>query len=293
MATHYIAHRSAEGWSVIASTPGNNAKTRGFARLTIIPTSWITDGVPDAIGDDPEAEYATGCDTCPLSLRAARATDPSARVGDCYVHTVTHGWREVRAIVAGANDALLRHAGASGQAPATVATAAVTGGGAIPLRSAVYGEPARIPADVWTRIAAGATPPGRGQRPNVVGYTHGWRYAPHLRTTHRASVHSAGAAAAATAAGWRVYLSGKAPRLMETERTLDARAIPWSACPLDARAAATADNDVHRPKACDTCRACHASSDAPAVITMADHGPRRARVAASLLTKRIHGGTRG
>lgn len=73
------------------------------------------------------------------------------------------------------------------------------------LRSAVWGDAAALPADVWAMIEALA----RGVGAPILGYTHGWRVARHLIGSHMASVDSAAEAAEAQALGWRTFRVGE------------------------------------------------------------------------------------
>lgn len=72
------------------------------------------------------------------------------------------------------------------------------------LRSAVWGDAAALPQDVWATLEALA----RGIGAPILGYTHGWRIARHLIGSHMASVDSAAEAAEAQALGWRTFRVG-------------------------------------------------------------------------------------
>lgn len=69
------------------------------------------------------------------------------------------------------------------------------------LRSAVWGDAAALPVDVWAMLEALA----RGQAVDVLGYTHGWRTARHLVGSHMASVESEEDRRQAEAFGFRTY----------------------------------------------------------------------------------------
>ena len=129
-------------------------------------------------------------DTANLWIKGSTAADAC---GDCprLADRTCYAWR-------GRPGLLVRSVG--GQACTTAELRAAVRGRIV--RSAVIGDAGMVPAEAWASIelklrAAGAA--------KIIGYTHQWRRAGHLRGTHMASADSLADAQAAQAAGWRTF----------------------------------------------------------------------------------------
>ena len=146
---------------------GVNAKTGAMVQVYIL-----------AGGRDPVRAHASGAD-------AAVCGDCLHRQGSCYVR-LDRGplvvWRAYQR-------------GRYRQVSAQVARAALAG---LPVRLGAYGDPAAVPAAVWSVVL--------GQVSAHTGYTHQWRTCdPALAHWCMASCDTAEETAQARAAGWRTF----------------------------------------------------------------------------------------
>lgn len=69
------------------------------------------------------------------------------------------------------------------------------------LRSAVWGDAGALPAHVWLELEENVRAGGL----DIVGYTHAWAAAPHLRMSHMASCDTQLQEATAQSLGWRTF----------------------------------------------------------------------------------------
>lgn len=121
------------------------------------------------------------------------------------------------------------------------------------IRSAVIGDLGMVPTDSFTSICARLVSAGAA---GVIGYTHQWRAAEHMRQTHMASADSLADAQAAWSAGWRTF------------RVLDKATPAWRgrnehgeiACPAWATNGKTL---------CADCRMCDGANGKPSVAIAA------------------------
>lgn len=131
------------------------------------------------------------------------------------------------------------------------------------VRIGSYGDPAAVPADLWTLLLSQST--------GHTGYTHQWQapIASDLRGIVMASVDSADEAAAAKAQGWRYFrVRGAAEDLHSGE----------FACP--------ASEEGGKRRDCSSCLACHGATPGKsgASVAIIVHGSLSKRFTASRAT---------
>lgn len=208
------------------------AKSSVNAKTGDMVQTWI---MPDAM--EPHAAAKAGLDASVCGDCCHRPVNG----GSCYVVL----WRGPSNIWKAAQEGRYRHATSIGEVQA------IGEGRAVRLGS--YGDPAAVPAAVWTHLTAGAT--------SWTGYTHQWRRSPPLRHLCMASVDSEAEAIIARAHGWRTFrVRGKGEPMGPLEFM----------CPASAEAGKKTD--------CAACKACMGTSaKARAHPVIMAHGPTARR----------------
>jgi hypothetical protein len=160
---------------VVATMKSSNRKTGRMIQ------TWVLRA--DA---SPVASVRTGADASICGACPHRGDKSSGRPRTCYVNvgqapgSVWRAWRRGRYVAGTLADAM----------------AAAPG---VPVRLGAYGDPAAVPAEVWSAVRSA---------PRWTGYTHQWRNpaAAALRDVVMASCDSVADAADAAAAGWRAFI---------------------------------------------------------------------------------------
>ncbi len=205
---------------------GVNAKTGAMVQVYIL-----------AGGRDPVRAHASGAD-------AAVCGDCLHRQGSCYVR-LDRGplvvWRAYQR-------------GRYRQVSAQVARAALAG---LPVRLGAYGDPAAVPAAVWSVVL--------GQVSAHTGYTHQWRTCdPALAQWCMASCDTVDETRAAVAAGWRTFTVVPKGARVDTAGAL--------LCP--------ASDEGGRKVHCVDCRACDGNAGGRrSQVWIPVHGVRHKQVA--------------
>lgn len=152
--------------------------------------SLYNDGQIEVLLQETESKNRKTGNTANLWVKSVDG-DPQKACGDCprLTDKTCYAWR-------GKPGMIVRKAKATTTLERKSAIAAIAGR---IVRSAQIGDSGMVPAEAWADIVAqfgGA---------KIVGYTHQWKSAGHLRDTHMASVEGHAEAAQAAAEGWRYF----------------------------------------------------------------------------------------